>query len=412
MTARVLPRHRRPIHDGSMSCVNSPSVLYRLFFLTACHPLAKELMKIVSVVVVLAVGAALGVVGARWYASSLPLPPSSVAQTPSPTPAKPAAAGVLIEAVPVRQAPVERGVSAVGTLRSDNSVMLRPEVAGRIAQINFEEGGRVRQGDILLRLDDSVVSAQLQQAKANLALAESRFRRAQELSKEGFISQQARDEAASELQVQRAAVALAQAQLQKTVIEAPFGGLIGLRNVSVGDYVSPGTDLVTLESIDPLKVDFRIPEQFLGQVFPGLKLSVAFDALPGQSRQGEVGAVSPLVDVGGRSILLRATVPNPDDALRPGMFSRVRLQFNDSNALTVPETALAPAGTQQYVFVVRDGIAHRQAVKVGVRRDGWVEIEEGLAPDDMIVTAGLQKISDGAKVRVQAAPANAAATPS
>lgn len=378
-------------------------------------------MKFLSVVVVLALGAAFGVGGARWYAGqyggqavapvaspggAASAPASSGTVTPA-APARPA--GVVVEVEPVRQAPIERGVSAVGTLRSDNSVMLRPEVAGRIAEINFNEGGKVQAGAILFRLDDSVVRAQLQQAQANLSLAESRFRRAQELSKEGFISKQARDEASSELQVQRAAVALAHAQLQKTVIQAPFSGLIGLRNVSVGDYISPGTDLVPLESVDPLKVDFRIPEQFLGQVFPGLRLSVAFDALPGQQRQGEVGAISPVVDVGGRSILLRATVPNSDDALRPGMFARVRLQFSDNNALTVPETALAPAGQSQYVFVVRDGVAHRVEVKVGLRRDGRVEIESGLNPDDQVVVAGLQKISDGARVRTQTAPAAAAA---
>src|SRR5690606_14960467 len=145
------------------------------------------------------------------------------------------------------------------------------------------------------RLDDNIAKAQLQQSQANLSLAESQYRRSVQLSKQGFISQQARDESYSQLKVQQAAVALAKAQLEKTAILAPFDGLIGLRNVSVGDYVSPGIDLVPIESIDPLKVDFRIPEQFLSQVQVGLKMAVNFDALPGQQRQGEVGAISPLV---------------------------------------------------------------------------------------------------------------------
>jgi len=283
--------------------------------------------------------------------------------------------------------------------------MLRPEITGRIAEINFEEGGKVKQGQVLIRLDDSVVKAQLHQAQANLSLAQSQYRRAVELGKQGFISKQARDEAASQLKVQQAAAALAQAHLDKTVIAAPFDGLVGLRNVSVGDYVSPGIDLVPIESIDPLKVDFRIPEQFLGLVHPGLKLKLGFDALPGQEREGEVGAISPLVDVGGRSILLRANVPNADGALRPGMFARVRLQFADDLGLVVPETALAPSGEEQYVYRIEDGKARRVVVQVGLRRGGKVEILSGLRAGDRIVTAGLQKVRDGDTVRILDAPA-------
>lgn len=349
---------------------------------------------------ILILGAVVGVAGYQWYVKNGAV---AVAQSSQPAPAAapaPAPSAVGVQVAPVALVPLERGIAAVGTLRSDNSVMLRPEVAGRIAQINFTEGGKVKQGDVLVRLDDSVPQAQLQQAQANLALAESRHRRAQELSREGFISKQARDEAASELKVQRAAVALAKAQLEKTVIQAPFDGLIGLRNVSVGDYISPGADLVPIESVDPLKVDFRIPEQFLGSVYQGLKLTLSFDALPGQTREGEVGAISPVVDVGGRSILLRATVPNSDDTLRPGMFARVRLQFSNADALMVPETALAPSGDTQYVFKVENGVARRVPVTIGLRRQGMVELQSGVQAGDQVVVSGLQKVSDGAAVRV------------
>lgn len=282
--------------------------------------------------------------------------------------------------------------------------MLRSEVAGRIAAINFEQGGKVRKGDLLIQLDDSVVKAQLLQAQASLSLAQSRYRRAQELSREGFISKQARDEAASELKVQEAAVALNRAQLDKTAILAPFDGLIGLRNVSVGDYISPGQDLVPIESVDPLNVDFRIPEQFLNSVYPGLKLGVTFDALPGQVRDGQVRAISPVVDVGGRSLLLRATIPNADDTLRPGMFARVSLQLRDDQVLAIPETALAPSGDTQYVYRVQDGVARRVAVRIGMRRDAMVEITQGLQPDDVVVVSGLQKVADGGRVNVVSAP--------
>ncbi|HWK71137.1 MAG TPA: efflux RND transporter periplasmic adaptor subunit [Burkholderiaceae bacterium] len=359
----------------------------------------------IGLFLVLAVGIALGAGGAGWWAGR---GANGAAKPQAPAQAADAQKKVAVEVAPVEQLAMPRGVSAVGSLRSENSVMLRPEIAGRIAEINFNEGGKVRKGQVLLRLDDSVAKAQLQQAQANLSLADSQYRRAVELGKQGFISKQARDEAGSQLKVQQAAQALAKANLDKTAILAPFDGLIGLRNVSVGDYVSPGIDLVPIESIDPLKVDFRIPEQFLSEVHEGIKLALSFDALPGQSREGEVGAISPLVDVGGRSILLRANVPNADGSLRPGMFARVRLQFADDLALVVPETALVPSGEEQYVFRIVDGRAERVVVQLGQRRGGRVEIVTGLRPGDRVVTAGLQKVRDGDPVQVLSTPQNAA----
>ena len=344
---------------------------------------------------ILALGIALGVAGAQWYAKSKVGPQAQPVAALNAAPQK-----VTVEAAPVIRVSMPRGVAAVGSLRSENSVMLRPEVTGRITEINFTEGGEVKKGQVLVRLDDGVVKAQLQQAQANLSLANSQYRRAAELSKQGFISKQGRDEAASQLKVQQAAAALARAHLDKTVIVAPFDGLIGLRNVSVGDYVSPGIDLVPIESIDPLKADFRIPEQFLGDLHVGIKVALSFDAMPQQSREGQVSAISPLIDVGGRSVLLRADVPNTDGALRPGMFVRVRLQFGDDHVLVVPETALVPSGEEQHVFRVNDGVVKRIVVGVGMRRAGSVEITSGLQEGDQIVVSGLQKVSDGTPVQV------------
>jgi membrane fusion protein (multidrug efflux system) len=365
-------------------------------------------MNTAGFVFALAVGAVLGVVGSRWIAAD---PPAGTVATPKAAAAAKsteAKGKVGVEVAPVLRVAMPRGISAVGTLRSENSVMLRPEVTGRISEINFVEGGKVVKGQVLVRLDDSVNKAQLQQAQANLSLTASQYRRAAELSKQGFISKQAHDEAASQLQVQQAAAALAKAQLEKTVIVAPFDGLIGLRNVSVGDYVSPGIDLAPIESINPLQVDFRVPEQFLGQVHKGLKLSVRFDALPGQTREGVVEAISPLVDVGGRSILLRASVPNTDDALRPGVFAQVQLQFSDDSAIVIPETALASSGESRYVYRLEQGHVKRVTVQTGQRRGGKIEVVDGLQEGDQVVVAGLQKVSDGSAVDVLvAAPAAA-----
>lgn len=349
--------------------------------------------------VALVVGVGVGVAASRWMSGPTSTP-AAAPSAPQPAAAPPANNSRTVEVVPVTAMKLPRSVAAVGSLRSENAVVMRPEVAGRIVAINFQEGQPVEKGQVVVRLDDSVLQAQLQQAQASLSLATSQHRRSAELSRQGFISQQAKDETSSQLQVQQAAVALAKAQLEKTTLLAPFDGLIGLRNVSVGEYVSPGADLVPIESIDPLQVDFRIPEQYLGQVQPGLKLVLRFDALPGVEREGEVGAVSPAVDVAGRSILLRANVDNPDHLLRPGMFARVQLRFNDAQVLSVPEAALAPVGQSQFVFRVQDGRAERVQVEIGQRQGGRVEVTSGLREGDVVVVAGIQKIIDGQTVRV------------
>jgi membrane fusion protein (multidrug efflux system) len=354
----------------------------------------KKAVLLAAVAAGLAAGAALGVFVPRWLA-----PGATTTQTVIKSQVAPASP-VRVEVAAVLEIPFARGLSAVGSLRSDESVVLRPEVAGRIQTIEFKEGQPVTRGQTLIRLDDSVPRAELAQARANLTLAQSHYRRAVELQGKGFVSQQARDESASTLKVQEAAVALAQARLDKMTISAPFGGIVGLRSVSVGDYVNQGQDLAPLEAIDPLKVDFRVPEMYLSKVGVGQQLTLRLDALPGQERQGLVYAVSPLVDAGGRSILLRATVANKDAVLRPGMFARVQLLFNQDKALVAPEAALSPSGETQYVYRIKDGRAERREVTIGERREGRVEILTGVAAGDKLVVAGMQRVTDGATVDV------------
>ena len=174
--------------------------------------------------------------------------------------------------------------------------------------------------------------------------------------------------------------------------------------MSVGDYVKEGADLVNLESIDPLKVDFRVPEVYMRQVKVGQPLQVQLDALPGKTFEGKVFAVNPLIDAAGRSVVIRAMVRNPDTSLRPGMFARVRLITRDAqDALVLPEQALVPQGDQQFVYRVVDGKAVRTRVEVGQRRDSKVEILTGVAKDDVVVTAGQLKLRDGVSVSVAAA---------
>jgi membrane fusion protein (multidrug efflux system) len=308
---------------------------------------------------------------------------------------------VIVEAVTATTAPMPQTITAVGSLRSDESVTVRPEVAGRVIAIGFQEGRPVVKGATLVKLDPAVNEAEAQQAKANLTLAKAKYERAIDLQKQGFISGQARDEAENNLRLAEAATALSAARLAKTEIRAPFSGVIGLRSVSVGDYVKEGQDMVNLESIDPLKVDFRVPEVYLKQVQVGQTLQVSLDALPGRSYEGSVFAINPLVDAAGRAIVIRAQVRNADTALRPGMFARVRLLTKaERDALVLPEQALVPQGEDQYVFRVLDGKAARTKVELGQRRDGRVEVLKGVAPGETIVTAGQLKLRDGVSVTV------------
>jgi membrane fusion protein, multidrug efflux system len=357
-----------------------------------------------ATVVVLVVG--VGAVS-YWAGTRSAAKPAAAAAA---APAKGGApAGVAVEAIKVSMARLPQALTAVGSLRSDETVIVRPEIAGRIAQILFREGERVAKGAVLVKLDDSVQRADLDKARANLVLSKSKFERAEDLRKQGFISSQARDEAENNLKVAQADAELMQARLSKLALHAPFAGTIGLRLVSVGDYVKEGQDIVNLESIDPLKVDFRVPEAALSQVRDGQTLQVTLDAIPDRAYDGRVYAINPLIDANGRAVVIRAQVANRDGKLRPGMFARVRLFTSEAkDSAMVPEESLFPVGDDKYVYKVVEGKALRQKVEIGQRRDGRVEIVSGLGAADVVVTAGHLKIRDGVAVTIAEQPAPAA----
>lgn len=308
---------------------------------------------------------------------------------------------VQVESSKVGTAQLPQIITAVGSLRSDESVTLRPEVAGRIVAIKFEEGQRVTKGQTLIQLDASVNQAEVQQARTNLDLAKSKYDRAVDLSSRNFISGQARDESKSAYEMAQASLALVEARYAKTEIKAPFAGIIGLRVVSIGDYLKEGNDIVNLEAIDPIKVDFRVPETFLRDVRVGQSLQVALDAMPGKTYDGRVIAVNPLLDAAGRSVVVRAQVRNQDTTLRPGMFARISLTTAAKrDAIIVAEEALVPQGTENFLFRIVDGKANRVKVETGQRRDGKVEIVSGIDKDDIVVTAGQARLRDGTPVKL------------
>lgn len=346
-----------------------------------------------TIVVALLIGAAVG--AGHWYLNLRPQPAAGPAAGGG------GGQGMPVEAARVRIEAVADEVRAVGTLRSNESVIIRPEIAGRISAIDFDEGEPVEAGQVLVSLDDSTHQAELADARAALKLAESNFRRLDELFDRGSTSARERDEALARLESTRAALQLSQARLEKTDVIAPFAGILGLRRVSPGDYVTPGQDLVNLEDIDPIKVDFRIPERYLASLSTGQQIRVGVDAFPGRVFDGEVYAIDPQIDPAGRSIAIRARIANPDRILRPGLFARVRLVVEERpDAMVVPEQAIVPRGAQRYVFRVVDGMAALTEVRLGQRRAGNVEVLEGLGEGDVVVTAGQLKIRDGVPVNV------------
>lgn len=354
----------------------------------------------------------LGVGALSYWAGTRNAPAPASATAPKASGGPASAGGVAVEAAAVTLARLPTALNAVGSLRSDETIVVRPEFAGRVAEVLFREGERVAKGQLLLRLDDSVQKADTDRARANLLLQKNKHDRAVEMRKQGFISSQAQDEAENQLKVAEADAESMRARLVKMEIRAPFAGMVGLRMVSVGDYLKEGQDVVNLEATDPLKVDFRVPEIYHSQVKTGQALQLTVDAIEGKTWSGKVAAINPLIDANGRSIVIRAQVPNGAGDLRPGMFARVRLFTSEArDSAMVPEESLFPVGDDKYVYRVVDGKAVRQKVEIGQRRDGKVEILSGLKGDDLVVTEGHLKIRDGAAVKVADRPATAPTRP-
>ena len=311
--------------------------------------------------------------------------------------------GPLVEVVTVESSLVRDELVTFGSLSPDESVMIRPEIAGRIAQLHFREGQRIEAGALLVSLDDSIARAEFAQARANLNLAEKNFQRAQMLFKRGASNAQALDEANAEQQAARASLALSQARLDKTRILAPYDGVLGLRAVSPGDYLSEGQDIVNLEVLDPLKVDFRIPQKAVSQIRLKQTIEISLDAYPGERFSGEIFAINPRLDEAGRSQAIRAHISNSEGRLSPGQFVRVSVILAErSNALVIPEEAVMPVGDKRLVNLVVEGKVELREVTLGKRLNGKVEVVDGLQGGETLISAGWQKVRAGSPVRIKA----------
>lgn len=319
-------------------------------------------------------------------------------------PAAPAAAGGPPPALPVvvaqvRTEPLTDRLRAVGTLAANESVLIRSEIPGRVERIHFEEGQPIKAGEPLITLDGAEYRAQVAQTEATVTVNDLNFRRAADLVKTNMLSQQEYDQAQARLAESRALLQRHQVMLAKTVLRAPFDGAVGLRLVSPGAYVQPGQDLVNLEDIDPLKIEFRVPERHAAAMTVGRPLSVRLDAVPGRQFVGEIYAIDPRLDAATRTFALRGRVPNEERLLRPGMFAQVELTVGERpQALVIPEEAIVPRGENLFVFKVVDGKVALTPVRTGLREPGMVEIVEGLAAGDTVVTEGQMKLREGMAV--------------
>jgi membrane fusion protein (multidrug efflux system) len=288
---------------------------------------------------------------------------------------------------------------AIGSLQSDESVQISSEIAGRVTELPFTEGATVAAGDVLVKLDDALVAAEVADTQARYNLATGNLGRANTLARSGNVTERARDEATANAETSRVALELAKVRLAKHTIRAPFSGMVGIRKVSPGAYVAVGQPIVNIEKIDALKVDFQLPELFLSQIKPGQSVDVTVDAIPDRVFPGTVYAIDPHVDVNGRALKIRARLPNGDGILRPGLFVRVIVKGETKRGvLLVPESAIVPRGTDKIVFAVEGGRAIETKVALGARKDGMVEVLDGLKADAVVVTSGQQKLKNGSPV--------------
>jgi membrane fusion protein, multidrug efflux system len=314
-------------------------------------------------------------------------------------------APTLVATVESRLERIANQVEAIGTARANESIDVTAKVSNLVTAIRFADGQRVARGQLLVELDSAAVRADLAVAQAALTESESQFNRSRELLATQLVSKSQFEQIEATLKANRARVAAAQARREDTVIRAPFAGRVGLRRVSVGSLVNPGTVITTLDDTSKIKLDFAVPENFLATLRPGLALSARAPAFPARSFEGAVASIDSRVDERTRAVTVRALLPNPDGLLRPGMFLNVRLAKDEREAITIPEEALVPETDKQFVYVVSGGNAAKREVSIGRRAPGTVEIVTGLQVGERVVVEGTQSVRDGGAVRdMSAAP--------
>ncbi|HWR83139.1 MAG TPA: efflux RND transporter periplasmic adaptor subunit [Candidatus Deferrimicrobium sp.] len=306
---------------------------------------------------------------------------------------------VSVEAVIIQSQPIQNKIYATGTFLANEEVELRSEISGRITKVLFEEGRRVNKGELMLKINDRELTAQLKRKTLEEKLASDEESRKRNLFEIHAISQEEYDKALSALRMIQAEKEVIESQLAKTEITAPFDGVVGLRYVSEGGYVTPNMLAATMQDIDPMKVEFSVPEKYARLVKNGLAVVVRIGESEDEYR-GAVYAIESKIDPGTRTIKARAQIPNSNGLLIPGSFARVEITLQDlPNAIVIPAEAIIPEMTGNKVFVCRNGKAASVPVEIGIRTERNVQITEGLVPNDTLILTGLLQLTEGKAVR-------------
>ena len=307
--------------------------------------------------------------------------------------------GIPVEVAVAVEDTVTEEIFATGQIEALQAIELRPEVEGRLVEIYAREGSEVTSGTRLFKVDDVELRAQVARLEADADLARQALRRTRELMDEGASSEADLEQAEARARSTAAQLQLQQIRLERTVVRAPFTGVVGERFVSLGDYVSSTTRLVTLQTFDPQRVAFDIPERYASLLAVGQEVNFKVAAVPDREFTGPVDFVNPIVQLPGRTIRVKAQVSNADRALRAGMFIEARLATKViPNAVLVPEDAILPLQGADFVWAVVDGAATRRQVELGVRRPGFVHVRSGVEAGELVVVGGLERLTEGAPV--------------
>lgn len=296
-------------------------------------------------------------------------------------------------------------IDALGTANANESIEIQPRISSLIESVSFSEGQNVVAGEVLVHLEDNEIVAGLALAEASLSESQSLYNRSSSLADTNAISASTLEGLLAQVRVDEAQVQAAKARLDNTVIRAPFSGRVGLRRVSPGSFVNTSTVITTLDDVSQIKLDFSVPEAFLTVLSEGMDISAESLVYPDKVFSGTVASIDTRLDPVSRAVQVRAIIPNADGLLKPGMFMSVDLQRDRGLLIVAPEQAIVPEGSNQYVFVVTDGVAKKRQVQLGRRIPGFVAIDSGLEAGESVITEGAHKVRDGGAVEVPGQPA-------
>jgi membrane fusion protein, multidrug efflux system len=313
---------------------------------------------------------------------------------------------IPVEALIVQPQLLQDKIITTGTLLANEEVELRSEISGRVTGVSFTEGGRVKKGQLLVKINDRELKAQLTQKDVAEKQASDEEQRARKLYDIKGISQEEYDKILNALQMVKAQKEALESQLAETEITAPFDGIVGLRHISEGGYVTPDMSIATMQEIDPMKVEFSVPEKYSGQIKDGTEIVILIGGSTEEHR-GKVYAVESQIDLDTRTIKARAKIPNSQENLIPGSFAKVEITLSEqANAIVIPSEAIVPEINGEKVYVCVNGKANAIPVKTGIRTETGVEITEGLAPNDTLIVSGLLQLATGKGVQIKSLKAN------